>query len=828
MKFKKNNEDYTSYSVPDEEEVRKTKKEKKTRRAVAWLWGIFLGIGCLMALTLLLIYNGVIGYMPPIEELEDPHNKLASAVFASDGTTELGRYYSGSGNRIDNDYDNISKHVIDALIATEDVRFDDHSGVDFKALGRSMVKTVMMRDRSSGGGSTITQQLAKQLYSQPSSSLMKRAMQKPIEWMIAIKLERFYTKKEILAMYLNRFDFLNNAVGIKTAANVYFNKEPENLSINEAAMLVGMLKNPSYYNPIRYPERTKERRNVVLDQMVKAGKLSQAEAETLKVEDLGVEYKRVDFREGEVPYLREEIRRIMTAKKPVKPKRSKYSNDVAWNIAYGNYMTDSTEWERNPLYGWLEKNTKPNGQKYDLYTDGLRIYTTIDMTMQKYAEEAMYQHLGGRLQPAFFNEKRGPNGPYTSRGISNEQAQKFINNAMKQTRRWKTMKEAGISEEEIIKSFNEKYTMDIFAYVTQNGKTVPGSKTVTMTPRDSLIYMKTILRAGMMSMDPVTGYVKAYVGGPDFNWFQYDMAGHGKRQIGSTMKPMLYTLAMEDTTNFSPCTKMQNSSPNYGGWRPKGGGGGMIDLKRALTISSNAVSARLIHELQPINLVKKLRMFGISGYAEPSLPLCLGTNDVSVKEMVGAYSTFANEGLRVDPVYVTRIEDNQGNVIYNAVPHHEEVTNTNTAWRMIYLLTSVVNNGTGRGVRSYGVHAEMGGKTGTTNSNADSWFIGFTPELVTGVWVGGEERTIRFNSMAYGQGAKAALPIYGLYMKKVYDDKSLPYSQDTKFPIPQGFKFCADQEWHGASQNGGGGAYNGGGAQGEGGEAGPTVEGIFD
>ena len=818
MKFSKSKKTTDSSSYDLEKDSR---LERRTRRSVKWLWGIFLSVGCFIALIMLLIYNGVIGYMPPIEELEDPHSKLASALYASDGTTELGRYYAGSGNRIDNDYDNISQNVIDALIATEDVRYDDHSGIDFKALGRSLFKTILMQDRSQGGGSTITQQLAKQLYSRPSKSLMERAMQKPIEWMIAIKLERFYTKQEILAMYLNRFDFLNNAVGIKTAANVYFDKEPEDLSVTEAAMLVGMLKNPSYYNPIRHAERTKDRRNTVLQLMVKNGKLDQAEADRLMATDLGLKYHRVDFKQGDAPYLREEIRRLMTAKKPVKPKQSKYSSDVAWKIAYGNYMTDSTEWENNPLYGWIEKNPKPNGQKYDLYTDGLRIYTTIDLTMQRYAEEAVCQHLGGTLQPAFFSEKRGANGPYTSPGISNEQAQKFINNAMRQTARWKSMKEAGISEEEIIKSFNEKYTMDVFAYDKSSGKWKPGSKTVTMSPRDSLIYMKTILRTGMMSMDPVTGYVKAYVGGPDYSWFQYDMAGRGKRQIGSTMKPMLYTLALEDTTTYYPCTLISNARVNYGGWTPKGGGGGMIDLRSALTISSNAVSARLLHDLQPINLIKKLRMFGVSGYAEPSLPLCLGTNDVSMKEMVGAYSAFANEGLRVDPVYVTRIEDNQGNVIYNVVPHHEEVTNPATAYRMIYLMTNVVNHGTGRGVRSYGVHAEMGGKTGTTNSNADSWFIGYTPDLVTGVWVGGEERTIRFNTMTFGQGAKAALPIFAIYMKKLYDDPKLPYSQDTKFAIPEGFKYCGDKEYKG----GGGSGSSGGGAtvtQTE------TVEGIFD
>lgn len=785
-----------------------TKQERsarRTRRVIRTLWGVFLGIGGLILLLLLLVYNGVIGYMPPIEELEDPHSKLASVVYASDGTTELGRYFSGSGNRLNNDYKNISPHVIDALIATEDVRFDEHSGVDFRALGRTMFKTLLLRDKSSGGGSTITQQLAKQLYSQPTGNAFKRMLQKPIEWMIAIKLERFYTKQEILAMYLNRFDFLNNAVGIKTAANVYFGKQPEDLNIQEAAMLVGMLKNPSLYNPLRHMERTRDRRNVVLDQMVKAGKLTAIEADSLKALPIELDYHRVDYHEGGAPYLREEIRRLMTATRPVMPDRSKYRNEVAWNIAYGNYKTDSTEWENNTLYGWLEKNRKPNGQKYNLYTDGLRIYTTIDTKMQQYAEEAVNQHIGGVLQPAFFREKKGPYGPYTSPRVSKESAQRYISNAIRQTERWRTMKLAGIPEEEILRAFDKPVTMDVFAYEKQEGKYIPSSKTVTMTPKDSLLYMKTILRTGLMSMDPVTGSVKAYVGGPDFTWFQYDMAGRGKRQIGSTVKPFLYTLAMEDTTNYTPCTTILNTQPVFGGWRPRNGGGRvgeMIDLKYALTTSNNWISAKLIYDLQPVNFANKLRMFGISGYIEPTLPLCLGTNDVSVKEMVGAYSTFANDGLRVDPVYVTRIEDNQGNIIYSAVPHHEEVTNQRTTYKMITMLESVVNNGTGRALRgSYGIHAAMGGKTGTTNSNSDSWFIGFTPDLVTGVWVGGEERTIHFNTMALGQGAKAALPIYGIYMRKVYADKSLPYSQDAKFNIPENFNPCGDRIWTSESED---------------------------
>lgn len=774
---------------------------------VKWLWIMFLSLGFVIIFFLMLIYNGVIGYMPPIEELEDPHDKLASLVYASDGTTELGRYYYGAGNRVYTDYNGISPHVINALVATEDVRFLEHSGIDFKALGRTAVKTVLMGDKSAGGASTITQQLAKQLYSQPSNNLFKRAIQKPIEWMIAIKLERFYTKDEIINMYLNRFDFLNNAVGIKTAANVYFGKEPRDLKIEEAAMLIGMLKNPSYFNPLRHEERTRDRRNVVFDQMAKAGFISYAEADSLKELPLALDYHKVDHKEGGAPYLREEIRRLMTAQKPVRPKRGDYGSTVSYKIALGNYNTDSLKWEEDPLYGWILKNPKPDGSHYNLYTDGLRIYTSIDIRMQEYAEQAVNEHLGGYLQPAFENEKRGSRtGPYTSNPneLSYASVQRLIKNAIKQTGRYRNMKAAGCSEEEIDRAFHTKYEMDVFAYVKEtkieNGKSVtrivPGTKAVSMNPYDSLMYMKTILRTGLMSMDPVTGYVKAYVGGPDFSHFQYDMVARGKRQIGSTAKPFLYTLAMEQ--DFTPCSMFSNTQPVFGNWAPRNSSrsriGDMVDLRWALTNSNNWISARLVNELGAGALANKMRMFGLSGYIEPTLPLCLGTVDVSVGDMVAAYTTFANRGIRVNPIYVTRIEDNQGNLIYSAVPHRTEVTSEEAYNRIVSILLNVVDSGTGASLRSrYGIRAQMGGKTGTTNANSDSWFMGFTPDLVTGVWVGGEERYIHFNSMAFGQGAKAALPIYGLYMKKVYGDSRLPYSQDTKFEFPENMDLCGSE-----------------------------------
>lgn len=777
------------------------KKAIRNRFIIKWLWISFLSLGGLIAIFLLLIYNGVIGYMPPIEELEDPHDKLASVVYASDGTTELGRYFAGAGNRVYTDYDALSPYVIEALIATEDARFESHSGIDFMALGRTAVKTILMGDKSSGGASTITQQLAKQLYSQPSSNMLKRAMQKPIEWMIALKLERFYTKDEILNMYLNRFDFLNNAVGIKTAANVYFGKEPGELTCEEAAMLIGMLKNPSYFNPLRHPERVLNRRNTVLEQMLKADMITKAECDSLKQLPLGLDYHKVDHKVGTAPYLREEIRRLMTAKKPERPERGKYDNKIAYDIAMGNYNTDSTQWEENPLYGWIEKNPKPDGSHYNLYTDGLKIYSTIDIRMQEYAEEAVRIHLGETLQPAFFQEKKGQrNGPYTTNAeeLSTRGVERLIRNAINQTERMRVMKLAGCSAEEIERAFNTPVEMEVFAYVKENGKTVPGSKTVTMSPRDSLLYMKSILRTGLMSMDPHSGNVKAYVGGPDFQWFQYDMVSRGKRQIGSTAKPFLYTLAMEQ--DFTPCSRFLNTQPTFNGWSPRNSGGGhigeMVTLHWALTNSNNWISARLVNELKPINLANKMRVFGLTGHIEAYMPLCLGTVDVPVRDMVGAYTAFANKGIRTDPVFVTRIEDNQGNVIYNTTPHRTEVTSEQSYYKILSMLMSVVESGTGASLRSrYGIHAQMGGKTGTTNSNSDSWFMGFTPDLVTGVWVGGDERYIHFNTMALGQGARAALPIYGLYMQKVYADKKLPYSQEAKFDIPSDIDICAGEVW---------------------------------
>ena len=758
----------------------------RQRRILRKIWIAFAIFMAVVFLFLVLIYNGIIGYMPPVEELKNPTDRFASIIYTADGK-EMGRYYRGTGNRVYADYDEISPFVVNALIATEDSRFNDHSGIDFRALMRVGFKTLLMQNRSAGGGSTITQQLAKQLYSPESSGKLSRALQKPIEWMIAVKLERFFTKDEIIKMYLNQFDFLYNAVGIKSAAQVYFNKLPKDLKIEEAAMLVGMVKNPSVFNPVRHPERTRARRNVVLEQMYKADMITAEELDSLQQLPIELDFHRVDHKDGIAPYFREQLRMMMRAKKP------ELSDYPSWDKQ--RYRTDSIEWERNPLYGWIEKNPKPDGSKYDIYNDGLKIYTTIDSRMQQYAEEAVDKHLGGYLQPAFWREKRGSkSAPYSSNRteVSEIRVNHMINNAMRQTDRWRMMKKAGLSREEIKASFDQPREMKLFTY--------HGVVDTVMTPRDSLLYQKSILRTGFMAMDPLNGHVKAYVGGPDFNYFQYDMVSTGRRQIGSTVKPFLYTYAMEE--GYTPCDQFSNTQPiiydNGKPWAPRSGSarvGEMVDLRWALTNSNNWISARLISTLSPGALVRTMQNFGITSKLDPVYSLCLGPADVSVKEMVTAYTAFANNGMRVDPIMFTAIADANGNIISEFTPVHTEVISEKAYWRILSMLMGVVDSGTGGRLRRapYNLTAEMGGKTGTTNYNADGWFMGFTPQLVAGAWVGGEERFIHFNNMGYGQGASMALPIYGQFMKKVYADPSLPYSQSERFNFPAGVNLCESE-----------------------------------
>ena len=739
-----------------------------------------------------MIYHGYIGYMPPVEGLLNPEDRFASRLFTSDGV-EMGRFYQSRNNRVYADYSEISPNVINALIATEDERFMQHSGIDIMALSRVLFKTILLRQKNAGGGSTITQQLAKQLYSPESDGLMDRFIQKPVEWAIAVKLERYYTKEEIIKMYLNQFDFLNNAVGIKTAAHVYFNTTPDSLKIEQAAMLVGMAKNPSLYNPVRADRKDAAvgRRNVVLQQMLKADLITEAECDSLCALPLDVKFTKVDHKDGIAPYFREAVRLMMQAKEP---RRGDYPD---WDQQ--RFVDDSIQWATNPLYGWVEKNPKPDGTKYNIYTDGLRIYTSIDSRMQKYAEEAVIDHLKNTLQPQFDREK-GSRGPYTTNSAELGQLtpRKLIDRAIRQSERYRVLKNAGMSDAEIMEEFDKPVDMTVFSY---DG----GQVQKTMSPRDSVVYQKMFLRAGFMSMDPLTGQVKAYVGGPNFHFFQYDMAGVGRRQIGSTVKPFLYTYAFEE--GFTPCDMFLNAQPSITlptgeVWAPRNTGhariGEMVDLYWALTNSNNWISARLMSELSPSTLARTMHTFGITNHLDPVVSLCLGPCDVSVREMVTAYTAFSNKGLRVDPIYVTKITDNNGNVISEFTPQYTEVMSQEAYFKMVNILQNVINSGTGSRLRRapYNITAVMGGKTGTTNYNADGWFMGFTPNLVSGVWVGGDERYIHFNRMAQGQGAAMALPIYGLYMKKVYADKSLPYSQTLQFPEPPaGFSPCYKESY---------------------------------
>ncbi|MCF0219854.1 MAG: transglycosylase domain-containing protein [Muribaculaceae bacterium] len=757
----------------------------KNRRILRIMWVGFAAFIGFLALFFVLIYNGIIGYMPPVEELKNPNDRFASIVYSADGQ-EIGRYFKNTGNRVYADFDEISPHVVDALIATEDSRFMEHSGIDGRAIVRVFFKTLLLRQKNAGGGSTLTQQLAKQLYSPESSGMLSRMMQKPIEWMIAIKLERFYSKDEIIKMYLNQFDFLYNAVGIKSAAWVYFGKQPKDLTIEEAATLVGMVKNPAFYNPVRKPERTRDRRNVVLDQMYKAGMLSREELDSLSALPLTLNFHKVDHKDGIAPYFREELRRMLRAKKPER------ENYRGWEKQ--KFIDDSIAWETDPLYGWIEKNPKPDGSKYDIYTDGLKIYTTIDSRMQQYAEDAVDEHMGRTLQPAFWREKRGSkSAPYTSdrTELSEIRLNHLLRSAMKNTDRYRNMVKAGASRAEIDKAFSTPREMKVFTY--------HGMVDTMMTPMDSVRYHKGFLRCGFVAIDPLNGHIKAYVGGPDFSFFQYDMVSTGRRQIGSTVKPFLYAYAMEE--NYTPCDMFLNAQPvltdeNGVPWAPRNSGharvGEMVDLRWALTNSNNWISARLLSQLSPADLARTMHNFGIRSKIDPVISLCLGPCDVSVKEMAGAYTAFANKGMRVDPMMVTAIADSKGNIISEFTPKHTEVLSETAYWRILSILLNVVDSGTAHRLRStYGLTGEIGGKTGTTNYNADGWFMGFTPQLVAATWVGGDERFIHFNNMGYGQGAAMALPIYGLFMKKIYADKSLPYSQSAKFVFPEGLNLCA-------------------------------------
>ncbi len=744
------------------------------KKFLVYFWSLFAAGIVVVVVLFWMITKGWLGYLPPLEELQNPKNKYASEVFSAD-MQSLGRYYR-QANRVGVQYSDLSPELVEALIATEDARYYSHTGVDFKAFMRAVLKL-----GRAGGGSTLTQQLAKQIWSPQANNIFERAMQKPIEWVIATKLERLYSKDEILLMYLNQFDFLYNAVGIKSAAQVYFSTTPAELKVEESAMLVGMCKNPSLYNPVRRPQNARDRRNTVLSQMAKYGYLTEAERDSLQALPIELHYSSVDHKQGMAPYFREYLRNVLTAKEP---KESHYSE---WNKQ--QYKIDKYQWDNNPLYGFCNKTTKPDGSPYNLYQDGLRIYTTIDSRMQRYAEEAVDEHMQS-LQKSFFREcKRKRNAPFSIL-ITREEIDGIMTRSMRQTDRYRGMKKAGKTEEEIRAAFNTPVEMQVFSYEGN------GLIDTVMSPMDSIRWLKTYLRCGFMSMDPLNGHVKAYVGGPDFAHFQYDMATMGRRQVGSTVKPYLYTLAMDE--GMSPCDKVVNDSitlydANGLPWTPRDthakNQGDTVTLAWGLRYSSNWITAYLMSMFTPEQLVRLMQSFGIQGQLDPVISLCLGPCEVSVQEMVDAYTTFVNKGIRTEPLYVTRIEDNNGNVLARFAPLTHEIISETTSYKMIQMLQDVVDRGTGVRVRyKYGIKAPMGGKTGTTNNNSDGWFMGFTPSLVSGVWVGGEDRAIHFDNLAEGQGASMALPIYALYMQRVYRDTTLGYSEEEQFDIPEWYE----------------------------------------
>ena len=719
-----------------------------------------------------LISAGKLGFMPTFEELENPNNRFASEVYFADGPI-MNRYFEKE-NRKYIEYREIPQSVIDALIATEDVRFYDHSGVDVRGLFRA-AKGLLTANTSAGGGSTISQQLAKMLFPRESDlNVFELAIRKFREWVIAVRLEKSYTKEEILTMYLNKYDFLNLAVGISSAADIYFQVPLDSLKVEQAAMLIGMAKNSSYYNPVRRPELTLNRRNVVLSQMYKYDKITREECDSLKKLPLGLNFKRVDHKEGLATYFREYLRLFMTANKP---DRKRYRD-------LSQFRLDSVAWETNPLYGWCKKNVKVDGSHYDLYSDGLKIYTTLDSRMQKYAEEAVREHLSQDLQPLFDKEKVKKLRPPFSNDMTPAEIEEVLDRSIRQSERYRVLSKQGMSFDEIRKTFDQPLEMQVFTW--------SGIRDTVMTPLDSIKHYKSFFRSGFMVMQPQTGYIKAYVGGPDYRYFMYDMVSAGKRQVGSTIKPILYTLAMQE--GLGPCDKVPNIPqtfilPTGEPWSARGGTkrqGEMVTLRWGLANSENNISAWVLKQFTPEAVAQMAHKMGITSFIDPVPSVFLGTAEITVKEMVAAYSIFANKGVYNSPLPVYRIEDKYGNVLQEFRPESREVITENTAYLMCNLLEGVVTGGTGVRLRyKYKLMNPMGGKTGTTQKHADGWFMGVTPDLVGGVWVGAEDRSIHFQNLANGQGASMALPIWAKFLLKAYADPRLKMS-DRPFDRPAG------------------------------------------
>ena len=748
-------------------------KENTRKKIVKWFWILVTAPFALVLLALLLV--GAFARIPSFEELEHPDNKLATQVLSDNGEV-LATFHIE--NRTYVSYDELSPYLVEAAVATEDARFYRHSGIDMKGLARVFFKTILMRDSSQGGGSTITQQLAKTLYPRrevdsrvPGWSKVMMVWTKLKEWITAVKLERDYTKEEIVDMYLNSIFFGSGAYGVKAASETFFAKEPSDLKVEEAALLVGMVNKPTRYNPVLNPERSLERRNFVIGQMHKNGYLTREQCDSIQQVPITLSYQVQDHNSGLAPYFRDMIRRDMTAKAP---RRSDYQYAE-------DFSRDSLRWKEDPLYGWLNKNKKPDGSRYDLDRDGLRIYTTINAKMQKYAEEAVAEHLGKNLQKSFDREvKWKKNKPF-----ANDVDSKTVQTLMKQARRWsdryRLQHKAGKSDAEIYAQFSKPVKMRVFAW---NSK---GYADTTMTPDDSIRYYKSILRCGFVAMEPQTGYVKAYVGGPNYRYFKYDNVRQGKRQIGSTVKPFLYTLAMQE--GLSPCDKVVNQSQTFvlfdgSTWTPRSTDkeewlGKTVTLRWGLAHSSNNISAFLMKELGPEALARMMRQMGVRSHIDEVYSLCVGPVEVSVFDMVSAYNTFPSHGTYITPQYVTRITDGDGRELGSFTTQKREAISEQTAYLMVNLMSGVINEGTGSRLRSvYGLRGEIAGKTGTTNDNSDGWFIGYTPNITAGVWVGGEDRQVHFNSLALGSGSNMSLPIWGIWMKKCLADPSIGWSME--------------------------------------------------
>ena len=769
------------------------------KQIVKWFWIVIAAPFALVIFLLLMV--AVFTKIPSFEELEHPDSKLATQLIAENGEV-LSTFHIE--NRTYVDFETLPDHLVQAAVATEDVRFYKHSGIDFKSLARVAVKTLIMHDRSQGGGSTITQQLAKTLYPREKAGKLRIVFIKLKEWITAVKLERAYTKEEIITMYLNSFEFGNQAYGIKTASETLFAKDPSMLTMEESAMIVGMLNNPTKYNPVRHPELALQRRNIVLGRMKRAGYIDKAVCDSVSQIPIDVSHFEVkDHNAGLAPYFRDMLRRDMKAEKP---KRSNYQNPE-------EYSADSLRWRDDPIYGWLNKNKKSDGTPYNLDRDGLRIYTTINYKMQKYAEEAVAEHMGKTVQKNFNQELRWKANKPFSNDVDKETIDRVMNQARKWSDRWRLAKKAGRTDAEILAQFKEPAKMRLFAW---NKK---GYVDTTMTPDDSIRYCKSILRTGFVAIEPHTGYVKAYVGGPNYRYFKFDNVRQGKRQVGSTIKPFLYTLAMME--GYNPCDRVvcmpqTFDMPDGSTWTPRSTDkaewiGQTVTLRWGLANSSNNISAFLMSRLGPAALVRMAHRMGVPDHLEEVYSLCVGSAEVEIFNMVAAFNTYPSGGVYIYPKYVTRIEDSNGNVITDCSNRKRDAISPATAYLMVNLMQAVVDGGTGSRLRSvYGLKGHIAGKTGTTNDNSDGWFIGYTPKITAGAWVGGEDRQVHFQSTAYGQGASMALPIWGIWYRKCLADPTLDFSDSDVFIAPPGVSLnlnCDEQGvflgGYGANSDGG-------------------------